>query len=66
MPPTIVKGFAADNNFDGDRRITGLGSEIGPVKLEDGSMVDGGRVLMRELSILYTFGEAAAARRCPS
>ena len=66
MPPTIVKGFAADDNFDGDRRITGLGSEIGPVKLEDGSMVDGGRVLMRELSILYTFGEAAAARRCPS
>jgi len=47
MPPTIVKGFAADNNFDGQRRISGLGSEVGPVRLEDGSVVDGGRVLMK-------------------
>lgn len=46
MPPTIVKGFAADDNFEGQREIKGLGSEIGPVKLDDGSVVDGGRVLM--------------------
>ena len=56
MPPTIVKGFAADVNFDGDRRIGGLGSDVGSVKLEDGSVIDGGRVLMRDQwnSALYT------------
>lgn len=48
MPPTIVKGFAADTNFEGPREIKGLGSEIGPVKLADGKVVDGGRALMRE------------------
>jgi nicotinamidase-related amidase len=48
MPPTIVKGFAADNNFDGDRRIKGLGSDIGSAQLEDGSVIEGGRVLMRD------------------
>ena len=46
MPPTIVKGFAADNSFDGPRVIGGLGSEVGEVNLEDGSVIDGGRVLM--------------------
>lgn len=30
------------------RIYNGLGSEIGPVRLEDGSTVDGGRLLMRE------------------
>ena len=30
------------------RIYRGLGSEIGPVRLEDGSTVDGGRLLMRE------------------
>jgi len=48
MPPTIVKGFAADNNFDGPRRIKGLGSDIGSLQLEDGSVVQGGRVLMQD------------------
>jgi nicotinamidase-related amidase len=48
MPPTIVRGFAADNNFNGPRQIKGLGSHIGHVQLEDGSVVDGGRVLMRD------------------
>ncbi len=48
MPPTILKGFAADVNFVGDKKIGPLGSEIGPVKLGDGSAVDGGRVLMRD------------------
>jgi len=48
MPPTIIKGFAADNNFSGTRKIKGLGSDIGSVKLENGSVVDGGRVLMRD------------------
>ena len=48
MPPTIVKGFAADVNFNGTRKVKGLGSEIGQVELEDGSVVDGGKVLMRD------------------
>ncbi|KAI1120863.1 Isochorismatase-like protein [Nemania abortiva] len=47
MPPTIIKGFAADNNFVGDKTIGPLGSDIGSLELEDGSMVDGGRVLMK-------------------
>ncbi|KAL9025088.1 MAG: hypothetical protein Q9196_006032 [Gyalolechia fulgens] len=46
MPPTIVKGFAADNNFEGPRRIESLGSDIGSVELEDGSVIEGGRALM--------------------
>ncbi|KAL5322051.1 hypothetical protein ACEPPN_010019 [Leptodophora sp. 'Broadleaf-Isolate-01'] len=46
MPPTIVRGFAADNNFSGRRKIGGLGAEVGPVELDDGSVVDGGKVLM--------------------
>jgi nicotinamidase-related amidase len=48
MPPTIIKGFAADNNFSGTRTVEGLGSDIGPVKLENGTVVDGGKVLMRD------------------
>ena len=47
MPPTIVRGFTADNNFDGHRNIGGLGSDVGSVKLDDGTIVEGGRVLMR-------------------
>ena len=31
-----------------NRIYKGLGSDIGPVKLEDGSVVDGGRLLMRD------------------
>lgn len=46
MPPTIVKGFAADNNFSSKRKLGGLGTEVGPVELDDGSVVDGGKVLM--------------------
>ncbi|KAH0556254.1 hypothetical protein GP486_005819 [Trichoglossum hirsutum] len=55
MPPTIIKGFAADNNFDGPRRIKELGSEIGPVQLGD-TVVEGGQVLMRDQwnSALYS------------
>ena len=36
MPPTILKGHYE------------MGMDIGPVKLENGSVVDGGRVLMRD------------------
>ncbi len=56
MPPTIVQGFATDNNFDGQRRIEGLGSDVGSVKLEDGTIIEGGRVLMPDQwnTALYT------------
>ena len=48
MSPAIVKGFAVDNNFHGYRRVTGLGSDIESVQLEDGSVVEGDRVLMQD------------------
>ena len=56
MPPTIVRGYAKDSHPDGQRRIEGLGSDIGPVKLEDGTVIEGGRVLMLDQwnSALYT------------
>ncbi|GAW17707.1 hypothetical protein ANO14919_071730 [Xylariales sp. No.14919] len=47
MPPTIIKGFAADTNFVGNKKIGPLGSRIGTVTLEDGTEIEGGRVLMR-------------------
>lgn len=47
MPPTIMKGFAADSNFEGPRKVGSLGSEIGPLECHDGTIIDGGRVLMR-------------------
>ncbi|KAL9607124.1 MAG: hypothetical protein Q9167_007933 [Letrouitia subvulpina] len=46
MPPTIVQGFSLDDNFDGQRRIEGPGSNIGSIKLENGTVSEGGRVLM--------------------
>lgn len=48
MPPTIVRGFSLDTNFEDGYKIPGLGAEIGPVQLEDGSTVAGGKVLMRD------------------
>lgn len=45
-PPTIVGGFSLDNNFVDGNRITPLGSDIGPVKLDDGTVVEGGKILM--------------------
>ena len=48
MPPTIIKGFAAETNFKGENRTTGgLGSDIGPLKGEDGGVVEGGEIMMR-------------------
>lgn len=48
MPPTIVKGFAADTNFRGPRKVGKLGSEIGLIRLEDGTTINAGRVLMTD------------------
>lgn len=47
MPPTIIKGFAADTNFRGHKKLGPLGSEIGPLELDHGKVVEGGRVMMR-------------------
>lgn len=49
MPPTIIKGFAADNNFVTGKKIGPLGSDIGSVELEDGTMIDSGKGLMRPM-----------------
>ncbi|KAI6083710.1 Isochorismatase-like protein [Hypoxylon rubiginosum] len=48
MPPAIVKGFAADTNFEGPRKIGPLGSNIGPLEQEDGTVIEGGLVLMKD------------------
>jgi nicotinamidase-related amidase len=49
LPPTIVRGFGLDTNFEGEpKSFGGLGEEIGQVELPDGTTVDGGRVLMRD------------------
>ncbi|KAH7084177.1 Isochorismatase-like protein [Paraphoma chrysanthemicola] len=48
MPPAIVRGFSMDTNFEGDREIPGLGTNIWPITLDDGSTVEGGTVLMRD------------------
>lgn len=48
MPPTTVNRIAADVNLDGDRKIGGLGSDVGPVKLEDDSVSDGSKVPMQD------------------
>ncbi|KAJ4304595.1 hypothetical protein N0V90_000121 [Kalmusia sp. IMI 367209] len=48
MPPTIIRGFSLDNNFKDNYKIPELGVDIGPVQLDDGSTVHGGKVLMRD------------------
>ncbi|KAF2788847.1 Isochorismatase hydrolase [Melanomma pulvis-pyrius CBS 109.77] len=47
MPPTILRGFGLDDNFDNDRPPPGLGTDIGPVHLDDGSTIECGKVLMQ-------------------
>lgn len=48
MPPTIIRGFAADTNFGRHQKPKGLGFDIGPLKLEDGKTIEGGRVMMQD------------------
>lgn len=48
MPPAIIKGFAADTNFNGPRRVGRLGSDIGLLECENGKVIQGGQVLMRD------------------
>ncbi|KAG7005489.1 isochorismatase domain-containing protein [Physcia stellaris] len=63
MPPTIVRGFAVDNNFNGHRNIEGLGSDVGSVRLDDGSIVEGGRVLMKDQWNSESFPPLAATHQ---
>ncbi|KAF9734677.1 hypothetical protein PMIN06_006183 [Paraphaeosphaeria minitans] len=48
MPPTVKRGFALDNNFVHGYKAPKLGVDVGPVQLEGGFTIDGGRVLMRD------------------
>lgn len=49
MPPTLVRGFAADGNFaQGKKRIGPLGTEIGLVALGNGTVIHGGRALIKQ------------------
>jgi hypothetical protein len=48
MPPAIFRGFSMDISFEGDREIPGLGTNIGPITLDDGSTVEGGTILIRD------------------
>lgn len=62
MPPTIVRGFGLDRNFDRTKKIGELGKEIGQVTLEDGTAIDAGRALMQHqwnTEIYHPLAEAA-------
>ena len=50
MPPRIARGyeFGLDKNFDEPRELPPLGEEIGKVKLEDGTVIQAGRTMMRD------------------
>ncbi|KAI4668804.1 uncharacterized protein J4E78_002632 [Alternaria triticimaculans] len=62
MPPAIVRGFSMDTNFEGGREAPGLGTNIGPITLDDGSTIEGGAALMRDQwnSNLYSALESLA------
>ncbi|KAI9172706.1 Peroxyureidoacrylate/ureidoacrylate amidohydrolase RutB [Paramyrothecium foliicola] len=48
LPPSIIRGFGLDENFESPGNIPSLGHEIGPLKLPDGKAIEGGRVMMRK------------------
>jgi nicotinamidase-related amidase len=48
MPPAIVRGFRLGRNFDETNKIGELGKVIRQVTLEDGTVIDAGRALMRD------------------
>lgn len=48
MPPTIIRGFSMDDNFEGGRESPGLGVNLGSVELDDGSTIEAGKMLMRD------------------
>ncbi|KAF5709806.1 Isochorismatase hydrolase [Fusarium globosum] len=50
MPPSIARGFdfPLDKNFVKPTFLGSIGAEIGQVKCEDGTVIDAGRVMMRD------------------
>lgn len=49
LPPTIIRGFSLDTNFDKpEAQLKGLGQDMGRITLQDGTKVEAGRALMRE------------------
>ncbi|KAF5659224.1 Isochorismatase hydrolase [Fusarium circinatum] len=50
MPPSIARGFdfPLDNNFVKPTFLGSIGAEIGKVECEDGTLIDAGRVMMRD------------------
>ncbi|KAF5708196.1 Isochorismatase hydrolase [Fusarium mundagurra] len=50
MPPSIARGFdfPLDKNFVKPTFLGSIGAEIGKVKCEDGTLIDAGRVMMRD------------------
>lgn len=48
MPPTIMRGFSMDTNFEGDRKAPAIEAEIGFEELDDGEKVDAGKALVRD------------------
>lgn len=63
MPPAITHGFSLGASFVNGKTIGKLGEEIGEVTLEDGTKVDGGRVLMREQWNSEVYGPLKAKRK---
>ena len=47
MPPSTMRGLAADENFDSNKTVGSLGLNIGSLGMEVGSIVEGFRVLMK-------------------
>ncbi|KPM41130.1 hypothetical protein AK830_g5437 [Neonectria ditissima] len=50
MPPSIARGYAfpLDKNFVEPRFLGSLGDDIGQLKLDDGAVIEAGRVMMRD------------------
>lgn len=48
MGPAIKHGFALDNNFTFNNNVPGLGADLGPVQLDGGFRIDGGKVLLQD------------------
>ena len=67
MPPSIVRGyeFGLDTNFeDGEPKDLGtLGEDMGQLKLDDGTVIEAGRVMMRdEWNTAFYFPLAESAK----
>ncbi|MCJ1384993.1 hypothetical protein MMC17_008111 [Xylographa soralifera] len=52
MPPSVVRGFefGLDNSFDGGKakNLGALGEDMGQLKLDNGAVIEAGRVMIRD------------------